>query len=365
MNRPPRRQITPLTRDQQQLVAKWQGLLVSVGRRIWHTGIPEDAKSEGNIGLCIAAMKFDPARGVKFNTYATHWVMAFMLTYLLSQQGGQVSFGTTRQQRRAFFGLGRARRKLVRLGIEETSEALAAELGCTVEVLETAKGRRDVQLDHVINAGDRPLELVADVPSPEDEALSGDATATLHQAVRHAIDMMQDRRLALILRTRWLAETPATLQQIADKVGVTRERVRQLEEKALRALRMSLEIKENHMAYNATRQARLNAGLCVDCGKKPHMDDRQICKSCSIAHAKRSAAKHRRERGVAPPPTCVPLNRRQRAGAGRPATARPAPFVVKEPPRSTPPVFKREGGAAQPAPQPAKIEPRPTGTVLL
>src|SRR5205823_3170136 len=133
----------------------------------------EDLIQEGNLGLTIAARRFDPGRSTRLATYATYWIRACMLEHVVRSHG-PVRIGTTRSQRKIFFGLGRARRKLEREGEIPDTEALASALGVQREDVESMTPRltgRDVSLDAPRGIDDRRevgALLAEDAPNPED-----------------------------------------------------------------------------------------------------------------------------------------------------------------------------------------------------
>src|SRR5258708_4440117 len=119
-----------------RLVAAHLGLVIKIALEFRHSGpAMEDLIQEGSLGLTIAARRFDPERATRLATYATYWIRACMLEHVVRSHG-PVRIGTTRSQRKIFFGLGRARRKLERDGSPADCESLAAELGVLSEVVE-------------------------------------------------------------------------------------------------------------------------------------------------------------------------------------------------------------------------------------
>lgn len=225
----------PLTREQQALVVQCAGLVVAIGRSIYGRGtpIPEDALSEGNVGLCRAATLFDPTRGVQFNTYAAWWIRAHMLEYVVTSRS-PMRLGSTTRERRVFFHLGRARRFLERIGADVTIATLSKQIGVKEEVVEGVMARMAAVYDV-----DDPVvrNRASDCgPSPEDEALAESDQHHAHDVVHTALARL-DERMRFIVRQRFLLEHPRTLKQLGQKLGVSRERVRQLEEKAIQRLR--------------------------------------------------------------------------------------------------------------------------------
>src|SRR5262245_36281 len=112
-----------------RMVSAHLGLVIRIAMEFRHSGPPmEDLIQEGNLGLTIAARRFDPNRKTRLATYATYWIRACMLEHVVRSHG-PVRIGTTRSQRKIFFGLGPARRKLEREGEQADAEPPAPELG--------------------------------------------------------------------------------------------------------------------------------------------------------------------------------------------------------------------------------------------
>src|SRR5690242_13651386 len=112
-----------------RLVEAHLGLVIRIATEFRNSGPSmEDLIQEGNLGLTIAARRFDPGQGTRLATYATYWIRACMMEHVVRSHG-PVRIGTTRAQRKIFFGLGRARRRLERDGQGATAEALAHALG--------------------------------------------------------------------------------------------------------------------------------------------------------------------------------------------------------------------------------------------
>src|SRR5687768_186541 len=120
-----------------RLVAAHLGLVIKIALEFRHSGpAMEDLIQEGNLGLTIAARRFDPDRATRLATYATYWIRACMLEHVVRSHG-PVRIGTTRSQRKIFFGLGRARRKIESEGEVADAEHLATALGVEREDVES------------------------------------------------------------------------------------------------------------------------------------------------------------------------------------------------------------------------------------
>jgi RNA polymerase sigma-32 factor len=203
-----------------------------------------DLIQEGNLGLLVAVERFDPERGVRLTTYAVWWIRAYIQEYI-RRSWSLVRFGTTRAEQRCFYRLRRERQRLERDGTRADPERLASALGVTpheLEAIESRITRRDMSLDdaaYVDTDETRGDRIADDRPGPEsviaDEELSSQAHHQIHEALKEL-----DARERDILRRRYLASKPATLKEIGALFGISRERVRQLEARAMSKLRARL-----------------------------------------------------------------------------------------------------------------------------
>ena len=228
----------------QKLVLSNLRLVVKIAleyRRVWTN--PLDLIQEGNIGLLQGVKRFDPHRGVKLSSYASYWIRAYILKYLIDNIR-MVRVGSSRAERKLFFQLSRVKRELERAGLEPEPKLIAEKLGVREpEVLD---------LQQRLSQGD----LSTDAPARRDEpggASFGESLASsegrvddavaeqdMRRTLREHIDRFAvglDPRDQKILRERILSEDPRTLQEIGDELGLTRERIRQLEKKLVDGLR--------------------------------------------------------------------------------------------------------------------------------
>ena len=230
----------------QQLVLSHLRLVVAVSRKYLGYGLPQaDLIQEGNIGLMKAVRRFDPERGVRLVSFALHWIRAEIHEYVL-RNWRLVKVATTKAQRKLFFNL---RRLKVRSAALSTKEAydIAKDLGVKPEEvfeMETRLSGRDIALEP--QPGDdedavAPIAYLTDTES-EPQQLLERAETERNQAVglQRALAKLDDRSRRII-EARWLVEDDAaTLQELADEYGVSAERIRQIEGKALKAMRSEI-----------------------------------------------------------------------------------------------------------------------------
>jgi len=207
-----------------------------------------DLIQEGNIGLIHAVQKYDPYRGVKLSSYASWWIRAYILKFILANWR-LVKVGTTQAQRKLFFNLRKEREKLEKQGYEVEAKHLAAALNVSeqeVVEMERRLNASETSLDAPMRSdeqGDRTQgDFVRAAPAlrPDVQVEAGEFGAILKEKLHAFGDTLRDRDLE-IFRDRLLNDEPATLVQIAERFGVTRERVRQIEERLKRRLRQYLE----------------------------------------------------------------------------------------------------------------------------
>ncbi len=209
--------------------------VVSIALEYRRWGVPlEDIVQQGNLGLLKAVQKFDPNRDCRLATYAAYWIRAEIREYVV-RAFRVVRLGTTKSERRAL----RAYRRT------KTTEpaALAALSGLSEERVRTLLpllAAREVSLDATTQDFPAAMGRLASVgPTPEDEAAKRETTARAGQAVREAVGALDDRE-QLIVKERFMADDPPTLQELGERLGVSKERVRQLEQRARIKLRHEL-----------------------------------------------------------------------------------------------------------------------------
>jgi RNA polymerase sigma-32 factor len=240
-----------LTRDNdldaaQQLVLSHLRLVVAVSRKYLGYGLPQaDIIQEGNIGLMKAVRRFDPERGVRLVSFALHWIRAEIHEYVL-RNWRLVKVATTKAQRKLFFNLRRMKARSAALSAKEAT-AIAKDLGVKPEEVFEMEMRltgRDIALDpQPEDEGDAvtPIAYLTDADNEPVQILERAETATNRAAgLRRALAKLDDRSRRII-EARWLVEAdPATLQDLADEYGVSAERIRQIEGKALKSMRAQM-----------------------------------------------------------------------------------------------------------------------------
>ena len=203
-----------------------------------------DLIQEGNLGLMVAVDRFDPVRRVRLTTYAVWWIRAYIQEHI-RRSWSLVRFGTTRAEQRCFYRLRRERQRLERGGGSADPVRLAAALGVRREELEAIESRitrRDVSLDDPAFAdteetrGDR---IADDRMGPEATVAERETSEQAHRRIHDALGHL-DPRERVIIQRRFLNRRSATLKEIGDSFGISRERVRQLEARAKGKMRVRL-----------------------------------------------------------------------------------------------------------------------------
>ena len=206
-----------------------------------------DLISEGNVGLVTAVRKFDPDKGTRFVTYAAYWIRAFVLNYVI-KSWSLVGSGSGALRSKMFFRLRRERARMANLVHENDAamELLATQLGTTATRVEEMMRRlesRDVSLDAPVHDDSRAtgVDLLEDTAMPQDEAFAlRDREARIGARVQDAVQGL-DPRERYIVEQRLMADDEMSLAEIGRRLGVSRERARQLEARARKKLRTRLQ----------------------------------------------------------------------------------------------------------------------------
>ena len=224
-----------------QLVTSHMRLAVKVAMGYRGYGLPiTEIISEGNVGLLLALNRFDPEMGFRFATYAIWWIRASIQDYIL-RSWSLVKIGTTSSQKKLFFKLRSAKSKIAAFenGDLQPDQVASIARSLNVSDQDVVDMNRRLRGDKSINAplreddeiGEWQDYLVDQSPSPEAIVVEQDEKDYQHKALIAAIDVLNDRERR-IFEARHLADEPQTLEQLAEKFNVSRERIRQIEVRA-------------------------------------------------------------------------------------------------------------------------------------
>ena len=230
-----------------QLVLAHQRFVVHMSKTYSGYGLSQaDLIQEGNVGLMKAVKRFNPEVGVRLVSFAVHWIKAEMHEYIL-RNWRIVKIATTKAQRKLFFNLRSSKKRLGWLNNEE-AEAMAQDLGVDAKVVRQMEGRMasyDAAFDADSDSDDEaaykaPAYYLEDQASDlatkvEDDEWEEITNNSLHSAISDLDDRSKD-----ILNSRWLGDKKATLHELADRYGVSAERIRQLEKNAMNKIKVKM-----------------------------------------------------------------------------------------------------------------------------
>jgi len=234
-----------------RLASAHMRLVIAIAARFRHYGLSmSDLIQEGHIGLLEAAARFEPDREVRFSTYATWWIRASIQDYIL-RNWSIVRGGTSSAQKALFFNLRRLRARLARDNSDSNDTVyrqIAAAVGVSVNdvaIMDSRLSAPDTSLNAPMSDGDesggatRVSFLVDDKPLPDEvveDSIDGERRITW---LRGALGVLNDRELRIVSARR-LAEEADTLESLGQRLGISKERVRQIENRALDKLRRAL-----------------------------------------------------------------------------------------------------------------------------
>lgn len=233
-----------------ELTTAYMRLVIAMASKFRHYGLPmADLVSEGNVGLMQAAARFEPEREVRFSTYASWWIRSAIQDYVL-RNWSIVRTGTTSAQKSLFFNLRRLRARISDTGdglmSRENREWVATHLGVPERDVEAMASRlsgadRSLNAPLSVDGDGEWQDLIADESAaPEQIVMEGRDSERRREWVREAMKVLRPRELEIITRRR-LAEEPMTLEALGQELGVSKERVRQIEMQAMMKLRRALE----------------------------------------------------------------------------------------------------------------------------
>jgi RNA polymerase sigma-32 factor len=245
-------------RDEQalhRLITAYMRLAISMASKFRRYGAPmNDLIQEASVGLMKAADKFDPDRGVRFSTYAVWWIKASIQDYVM-RNWSMVRTGSTSSQKSLFFNMRRVQARIEReaeaagtpIDGHELRQLIATDLGVPLADVEMMEGRlsgADFSLNATQSSGDEGrewVETLEDDSAQAAETVENDHDlATLRQWLFSALTELSERE-RFIVRERKLREDPRTLESLGDELGLSKERVRQLEAAAFGKMRKTLE----------------------------------------------------------------------------------------------------------------------------
>jgi RNA polymerase sigma-32 factor len=228
------------------LVMSHLRLVVSVARNYMGYGLPQaDLIQEGNVGLMKAVKRFDPERGVRLASFAIHWIKAEMHEYIL-RNWRMVKIATTKAQRKLFFNLRSMKATTAALTPTEITimaQTLNVKESDVIEMEQRIQGG-DIPLEPTNDDGEEtvgPIAFLADAAEGPSDIYEREQTESLKsQGLTRALQSLDDRSRRIIT-SRWLAESdPKTLHELAGEFGVSAERIRQIEVKAMQKMKTQL-----------------------------------------------------------------------------------------------------------------------------
>jgi RNA polymerase sigma-32 factor len=235
-----------------RLTSAHMRLVIAVAARFRNFGLPMgDLIQEGHVGLLEAAARFEPEREVRFSTYATWWIRASIQDYIL-RNWSIVRGGTSSSQKALFFNLRRLRARLAQTADQRPRRAVFAEIAnalgvsvSDVEVMDSRLSAPDTSLNAPLHESENDTasnrqDFLVDVAPLPDETVGEDVDRERRTTwLRSALNVLNERELRIV-KERRLRDEAATLEELGESLGISKERVRQIENRALEKLREAL-----------------------------------------------------------------------------------------------------------------------------
>ncbi len=222
----------------QKLVISNLKLVVKIALEYYNTYLNIlDLIQEGNVGLMHAVKKYNPYKGTKFSTYASFWIRAYILKYIMDTWS-LVKVGTTQSQRKLFYRLNKEKQKLEALGVFPAPQLLASTLDVKegdIESMEKRLSYTDVSLESKLydEGNDTILDTIKSNEDVEEIVAEKEKQLILSEKINLFKTTLNEKEL-FVFENRIMAEEPLTLQDIGEKFNISRERVRQIENKVLK-----------------------------------------------------------------------------------------------------------------------------------
>jgi len=221
-------------------------LVVKIAYKFKNYGLPaSDLLAEGNIGLIQALKKFEPEKGFRFSTYAMWWIRAFIQDYVL-RSWSMVKIGTTSAQKKLFFNLNKIKKKL---GINHNENQISSENIAKIASDLNVSKAEVLDMDSRLTQSDKSLnskfnddeteigdQMSDNSPSQEEIAIKNQEISRQKALFKKAFDQLNDREKEIILK-RQLIDDPQTLEELSQYFKVSRERIRQIEENAIKKIK--------------------------------------------------------------------------------------------------------------------------------
>lgn len=230
----------------QKLVTSNLRLVVKIALEYYNTYLNIlDLIQEGNVGLVHAVKKYNPYKGTRFSTYSSFWIRAYILKYIMDSWS-IVKVGTTQSQRRLFYRLKKEKKKLEAIGIFPAPQLLANALDVKVVEVEDMEKRlsyTDISLEYpVYEEGEETfIDMIKTDENIEEAVAAKEKKEILEQKIMEFKRLLNDKEL-FIFECRILVEEPLTLQEIGERFAISRERVRQLENRVLKKFNDKFEL---------------------------------------------------------------------------------------------------------------------------